>query len=73
MIRYSLFIAIVACTAATAIASVNPHTAEMAGLQSSGSSIVYKTSLPKLAMNIPSHHVTLEKCAVEDCSDTPQN
>ena len=73
MIRYSLFLAIVAGTAATAIASVNPHTAQVAGIQYSGASTIYKTSSAPVAMNILAHHVVLQKCAVEDCSDTPQN
>ena len=71
MIRYTLFIAIIAGTAATAIASVNPQRAPL-DLQSSGSSVVYKTNLASLELGVPAHHVVLEKCAVEDCSDTPQ-
>jgi hypothetical protein len=73
MIRYSLFLAIIAGTAATAIASVNPSANSVATVQSSGSSTVYKTSVDTLALNVPAHHVVLEQCAVEDCSDTPQN
>lgn len=73
MIRYSLFLAIIAGTAATAIASVNPVANHMASVQSSGSSIVYKTSADTIALNLPRHHLVLEQCAVEDCSDTPQN
>ncbi|MBG1231047.1 hypothetical protein [Aestuariivirga litoralis] len=70
MIRYTLFLAIVAGTAATAIANVNP--AKPVDVQASGSSLVYKTSLSQVAMADSDYHVVLEKCAVEDCSDTPQ-
>jgi len=73
MIRYSLFLAIIAGTAATAIASVNPDNTQMAAIQSSGSSTVYQTSYGPIALNIPAHHLVLQKCALEDCSDTPQN
>jgi hypothetical protein len=66
MIRYTLFLAAVLGTAATAIASVKPAD-RFALTDPTAISIFYKTdATPAL------QHVVLAKCAIEDCSDTPQ-
>ena len=66
MIRYSIFMFSVLGMAATAIAHVIPLTAQT-GTISHGTSIVYQT-----AMATNGHPLVLHKCALEDCSDTPQ-
>jgi hypothetical protein len=64
MIRYSIFLFSVLGMAATAIAHVTPAPATPS---SHGTSIAYRT-----VAAAPAHNLILEKCAVEDCSDTPQ-
>lgn len=64
MIRYSIFLFSVIGMAATAIAHVTPAPATLA---SHGTSIAYRTLAAA-----PAHGLVLEKCALEDCSDTPQ-
>ena len=71
MIRYTIFMAIVIGTAATAIANVNPATRAIPASEM-GASIVYKTSAAPIVLAIADHHLKLQKCALEDCSDTPQ-
>jgi hypothetical protein len=74
MIRYTIFIAIVIGSAATAIANVNPVTRTIPASEM-GASIVYKTSAAPAApivLAMADHHLKLQKCALEDCSDTPQ-
>ena len=66
MIRYSIFMFSILGMAATAIAHVVPLTAQT-GTVSHGTSIVYQT-----AMATTAHPLVLHKCALEDCSDTPQ-
>jgi hypothetical protein len=63
MIRYSLFIITVLATAATAIASVKPAT--QFTIDPTAVTVVYKTY--DMA---PVRKIVLEKCALEDCSDT---
>ncbi len=71
MIRYTIFMAIVIGSAATAIANVNPGTRAIP-MSETGTSIAYKTSQPALVTALNDYHVKLQKCALEDCSDTPQ-
>jgi hypothetical protein len=66
MIRYSIFTFSVLGMAATAIAHVIPLNAQT-GAISHGTSIAYQT-----AMATNAHPLILHKCALEDCSDTPQ-
>ena len=69
MIRYTLFLGLVIGGAATALAHVQPNT----GGQWQADSVVYRTNNAQMAFNVPAGHRVLEKCALEDCSDTPQN
>jgi hypothetical protein len=64
MIRYTLFILAIAGTAATAIASVKQND-QFAITDPTAVTVVYKTS-----NEFAPHKIILEKCAVEDCSDT---
>ena len=66
MIRYSIFLFSVLGMAATAIAHVTPMNASTAA-EVRGTTIVYVT-----AAAVPAHHIVLQKCAIEDCSDTTQ-
>ncbi len=66
MTRYTIYIATILATAATAIASVNPAT-HIAFKQPQAITIAYKA-----ADMAPKHKLVLAKCALEDCSDTPQ-
>ena len=66
MIRTTLLIAAILGTAATALASVKP-TVPTDNAASTATSIFYKVdAAPK------PQHIALAKCALEDCSDTPQ-
>ncbi|MDE2385545.1 MAG: hypothetical protein KGO53_13100 [Alphaproteobacteria bacterium] len=67
MIRYTLFLATILGTAATAVASVMPASHILVD-DPTAVTVVYKTELATIAP----HHTVLVKCAVEDCSDTPQ-
>jgi len=74
MIRYGLTLAALAAFAATGIASVAPITKSSTTFDASqsGSSTVSMTvASDAQVLNLP-HHVVLQKCAVDDCSDTPQ-
>lgn len=71
MIRYTVFLAIVIGTAATAIANVNPVSRAIP-MNETGTSIAYKTTAAPLVLASADHHVKLQQCALEDCSDTPQ-
>jgi hypothetical protein len=74
MIRYGLTLAALAAFAATGIASVAPVTKTYHAFDASqsGSSTVYMTAASDAqVLNLP-HKVVLQKCAVDDCSDTPQ-
>ncbi len=64
MIRYTLFVLAIAGTAATAIASVKQHD-QFAITDPTATTVIYKTSTA-----VQTHKVILQKCAVEDCSDT---
>ena len=71
MIRYTIFLAVVAGFAATAIAKVEPvktHKFE----DPTAITVAYKSTADQLAMLVPARHTILQKCALEDCSDTPQ-
>jgi hypothetical protein len=63
MIRYTLFVLATLGTAATAIASIAPvdHS------NPNNVTVVYKTQLPTI------DGVVVQHCAVENCSDTPNN
>jgi hypothetical protein len=66
MIRYSMFLFGVIGMGATAIASVAPLHGP-ARDASFGSVTVFQTTMADT-----SHKLVLQKCALEDCSDTPQ-
>ena len=71
MIRYTIFLAVVAGFAASAIAKVEPvktHQFE----DPTAITVAYKTNWLQVANFGPARHTVLQKCAVEDCSDTPQ-
>ena len=67
MIRYAVFSILLVGFAATALASVLP---EQPFAQTPHTKITY----PKTAalMKATTARLNLEKCALEDCSDTPQ-
>lgn len=65
MTRYTIYIATILATAATAIASVNPAT----HMKSKPQAITISYKAAEMA---PKHKLVLTKCALEDCSDTPQ-
>ena len=69
MIRYTLFLGLILGTAASAVAHVETNFAKPDVVDL----VVYKSDEAQLALNIPAKHTKLEKCALEDCSDTPQN
>jgi hypothetical protein len=65
MVRYTLFALAVLASAATALASINPST----------TFIVPTKNVTVIEMNqdwVPPGKLVLQRCAVEDCSDTPQ-
>ncbi len=64
MIRYTLFVLATIGTAATAIANIAPvdHS------NPNNVTVVYKNDVYPMASAL-----IVEKCAVEDCSDTPNN
>ena len=65
MIRYTLLIGLVFGGTAAALAHVQSHAAPIQIDQ-----VAYASDDTQLAMAQP---LTLQKCALEDCSDTPQN
>ena len=67
MIRYTLFVLTILGSAATAIASIAPAD-QYAITNPKAVSIVYMDSTTPMIDG-----VIVEKCAVEDCSDTPSN
>ena len=69
MIRYTLFLGLVIGTAATALAHVQPSNS----VQLHADSVAYLTSERQIALNVPAKRLVLQKCGLEDCSDTPQN
>ena len=69
MIRYTLFLALIIGSAATALAHVQPGNS----VQLQADSVVYRSNDTQIALNVPVKHIVLQKCALEDCSDTPQN
>lgn len=64
MVRYTLFVLTVLGSAATALASINP----VATVNTANMSVVEKTVFWPIT-----DELVIEQCAVEDCSDTPQN
>ncbi len=67
MIRYTLFVLTILGSAATAIASIAP--ADQYSITNPNTlSIVYMNNTTPMIDG-----VVVEKCAVEDCSDTPSN
>ena len=69
MIRYTLFLGLVIGSAATALAHVQPNNS----VQLHADSVAYLTSERQIALNVPAKRLVLQKCGLEDCSDTPQN
>ena len=65
MVRYTLFVIAVIGSAATAIAAINPK----ADLVTSTRNV---TVIEKNQIWPIEGKLVVEKCAVEDCSDTPQ-
>jgi hypothetical protein len=65
MVRYTLFVLTVLGSAATALASVNPATP----ITVSGKNV---TVIEMNQLWAPEGKLVVEKCALEDCSDTPQ-
>ena len=64
MVRYTLFVLAVIGSAATAVASIN----QAASLTSDTNvTVIEKNQIWPLEGDL-----VVEKCAVEDCSDTPQ-
>ena len=68
MIRYALFLGLVIGSTATALAHVHSETTPTQIDQ-----VAYVDEEAKLALAEPAEPLILQKCAVEDCSDTPQN
>ena len=64
MVRYTLFVIAVIGSAATAVASINP-----AATITNGKNV---TVIEKNQFWPLEGELVVEKCAVEDCSDTPQ-
>lgn len=62
MIRYTVFLIAIAASAATAIASLPTHET---GINSKNVTVLYKNVDWTLTP------LVVEKCAKEDCSDTP--
>ena len=65
MLRYSLFLATVCGTVATAIAAVGPATQDVAATEVNVTVIEKNQAFPSQGPLI------VEPCANEDCSDTP--
>ncbi len=66
MVRYTLFVLTVIASAATAVASINPTHIVLA--QSKNVTVIEKNQFWPVEGELK-----VEQCAVEDCSDTPQN
>lgn len=64
MVRYTLFVIAVIGSAATAVASINPAATIT---NSKNVTVIEKNQFWPLEGEL-----VVEKCAVEDCSDTPQ-
>jgi hypothetical protein len=64
MVRYTLFVLAVIGSAATAVASINPT----ALTETRNVTVIEKNQFWPVEGELK-----VEKCAVEDCSDTPQN
>jgi hypothetical protein len=64
MVRYTLFVLAVIGSAATAVAAIGPA----AQIDASKMTVIEKNQFWPI-----SGELIIEQCAVEDCSDTPQN
>jgi hypothetical protein len=64
MVRYTLFVLAVIGSAATAVASINP----VLTINTANVTVIEKNQFWPI-----SGELVIEQCAVEDCSDTPQN
>jgi hypothetical protein len=63
MVRYTLFVLAVIGSAATAVASINPAVT----IETRNVTVIEKNQFWPV-----SGELVVQKCAVEDCSDTPQ-
>ena len=68
MISFTLFLGLIVGSTPTALAHTQPDIVSAQFNQT-----VYFDDDAKLALAEPTHPLILPKCAVEDCSDTPQN
>ncbi len=68
MIRYAILLGLVIGSTATALAHVQP---EMGATQID--QMTYRNEVADVALAQSAQPLFLQKCAVEDCSDTPQN
>ncbi len=68
MISFTLFIGLILGSTPAALAHAQPDITSAHFDQ-----VVYFDDDAKLALAEPNHPLILQKCAVEDCSDTPQN
>lgn len=68
MIRNALFSFLLVAIAATAIVTLAPNTVFSAQNNFSA----HNTTFQSADADVAPHHLIVEKCAVEDCSDTPQ-
>lgn len=64
MVRYTLFVLAVIGSAATALAAIAPS----APINTANVTVIEKNQFWPI-----SGELVIEQCAVEDCSDTPQN
>ncbi len=71
MIRYTLFVLTILGTAATAIASIAPADQYAITNPKNVTVMVKNDTYPQIRGTIDG--VIVEKCALEDCSDTPSN
>ena len=65
MIRYTLFVLAIVGSAATAVASINPNADVV--VQPRNITVIEKNEFWPMEGAL-----VVEKCALEDCSDTPQ-
>ena len=68
MIRYTLFLGLIMASTAAALAHTQPEITTAYFDQ-----VVYSSDDAKIALADSTQPLILQKCAVEDCSDTPQN
>jgi hypothetical protein len=68
MIRNALFSFLLVAIAATAVITLAPNSV----FSAQNSFSAQKTALQTADADVTPHHLVFTKCAVEDCSDTPQ-